>query len=62
MWLESQVKGAKNGKEKNLSEDDLKNVNGGMKVVQGNPKLFQPILRIFFRNKKENQGQEENQQ
>ncbi len=42
------------GKKKNLSEDDLKNVNGGMKIEpKKDPKFFDPILKLIFKVKKE---------
>ena len=36
-----------------LREEELKNVTGGMKiVVTKSPKVFTPILKLIFKNKK----------
>ena len=42
----------KNINKKELNENDLKNVNGGMKIfIFDRPKIFDPILRLIFKIK-----------
>ena len=44
------------GKKKKLNEVDLKKVNGGMEIKPiKNPKFIEPILKLIFQVKKEQQ-------
>ena len=44
------------GKKKKLNKDDLKKVNGGMKIEPvKDPKFIDPLLKLLFKVKKEQQ-------